>query len=91
MISQSDLIMVVLAFLIGYVDDVTGPQVHHYNHTFVLVDSKYQCPSYCGIDHHHHVHHDPSTLISSDAYYVPETLLGPRISEKKYQKLMTGK
>ena len=58
MISQSDLIMLVLAFLIGYVQDNTGPQSYHYEDTVVVVDSKYQCPKHCGVDHFHSVYFD---------------------------------
>ena len=41
MISQSDLIMVGLAFLIGYLDDIYGPQPYHYKNQIVIVDKKY--------------------------------------------------
>ena len=48
--------MLIIAFLIGYIDDVTGPQSHHYEHEIVIVDKKYQCPTYCGVNHNHSVY-----------------------------------
>ena len=38
MITESDLIMLVLACLIGYIDDVTGPTPYHYEGEIVIVD-----------------------------------------------------
>ena len=57
MISQADLIMVVIAFAIGYIDDITGPQPYHYKGEIVIVDKKYQCPTYCGVNHNHSVYY----------------------------------
>ena len=61
MISESDLIMVALAFLIGYIDDITGPQPYHYQGEIVIVDRKYQCPTYCGVNHNHSVYYNSLT------------------------------
>ena len=33
--------MIIIAFAIGYIDDVTGPQPHHYENQIVIVDKKY--------------------------------------------------
>ena len=48
--------MILIAFAIGYIDDVTGPQPHYYENEIVIVDKKYQCPTYCGVDHNHSVY-----------------------------------
>ena len=64
MISQSDLIMLGIAFLIGYLDDIYGPQAYHYEDGIVIVDRKYQCPGYCGVNHSHSVYYEDSTGVS---------------------------
>ena len=61
MISQSDLIVVGLCFLIGYLDDLYGPQAYHYEDEIVIVDKKYQCPTYCRINPSHSVYYGDST------------------------------
>ena len=45
-----------MAFLIGYIDDATGPKAYHYKSQIVIVYEKYQCPTYCGVDHSHYVY-----------------------------------
>ena len=82
MISQSDLIMIALAFLIGYVDDATGPQPHHYKDTIVVVDKKYQCPKYCGVNHHHSVYFEDH----SNGMVVEKSELGKRYKPPKKKK-----
>ena len=82
MISQSDLIMVVLAFLIGYIDDATGPQPHHYKDTIVVVDKKYQCPKYCGVNHHHSVYFEDQ----SNGMVVDKDELGKKYKPPKKKK-----
>ena len=47
-----------MAFLIGYIGDVTGPQTYQYKDEIVVVYDKYQCPTYCAINHNHYVHYD---------------------------------
>ena len=61
MLSQSDLIMLGIAFLIGYLDDLYGPQAYYYEDVIVIVDKKYQCPTYCGVNHSHSVYYSDST------------------------------
>ena len=56
MITTSDLVMVGLAFLIGYLDDIYGPQLYHYKNQIVMIDKSYQCPTYCKVSHSHHVY-----------------------------------
>ena len=79
MISQSDLIMIGLAFLIGYLDDIYGPQKYHYQDTIVEVDRKYQCPSYCGVNHHHSVYYEGE----SNGMVVDKEKLGKKYKEPK--------
>ena len=82
MISQSDLIMVVIAFLIGYIDDVTGPQAYHYGEHIVIVDKKYQCPKYCQINHFHYVYFD-SLMDSKHNMCIDKEKLGERYKDNK--------
>ena len=42
MISQSDIIMIALAFTVGFVRDATGPKPYHYKNKIVVVYEKYQ-------------------------------------------------
>ncbi len=82
MISQSDLIMIALAFTIGYIDDVTGPQKHHYQDTIVVVDKKYQCPKHCAVHHHHSVYYAPE----SQGMVVDKEKLGEKYKEPKKKR-----
>ena len=79
MISQSDLIMVGLAFLIGYLDDIYGPQPYHYKNQIVIVDKKYQCPKHCGVNHNHSVYFGSE----SNGMVIDKNQLGKRFKEKK--------
>ena len=74
--------MIALAFLIGYIDDVTGPQPHHYEDTVVIVDKKYQCPTYCGVNHHHSVYYAPD----SQGMVVDKEQLGKKYKEPKKRR-----
>ena len=80
MISQSDLIMVALAFTIGYIDDVTGPQPYQYQDTIVIVNKKYQCPKYCAVQHRHSVYFDGPGM------NIDKNQLGKKVKKKKYRK-----
>ena len=82
MISQSDLIMVGLAFLIGYLDDIYGPQPYHYKNQIVIVDKNYQCPTYCGVNHRHHVYFETDSF----RMIVDKSELGKKVKEKKNNK-----
>ena len=82
MISQSDIIMIALAFAIGYIDDVTGPTAYHYESGIVIVDKKYQCPIYCGINHNHSVYYKNQSIGMS----VDKEKLGKRYKEKKVKR-----
>jgi len=74
--------MIVLAFLIGYLDDITGPQHYHYQDKTVNVYEKYQCPKYCEIIHPHFVYYNSLT----NGIVIDESLLGKKIKEKKNQR-----
>ena len=58
MILNIDWVSIVLALLLGYVDDLILPKYYHYENSVVGVYKKYQCPTHCGTNHHHLVYHD---------------------------------
>tara|TARA_Y100000361_G_scaffold108483_1_gene98385 strand:+ start:266 stop:490 length:225 start_codon:yes stop_codon:yes gene_type:complete len=72
--------MVLLAFAIGYIDDVTGPQPYHYEDTVVIVDKKYQCPKHCKVSHYHSVFYEGYGMT------VDKNELGEKYKEKKNKK-----
>ena len=82
MITQSDLIMVGLAFLIGYLDDIYGPHLYHYENQVVMVDRNYQCPTHCDVNHNHHVYFESD----SHRMIIDKDSLGKRVKEKKIRK-----
>ena len=82
MISTSDLVMIGLAFLIGYLDDTYGPQPYHYKNQIVIVDKKYQCPIYCDVNHRHHVYFEAD----SNQMVIDKSNLGKKVKEKKIKK-----
>ncbi len=85
MISQSDIILVVLASIIGFISDKTGPQKYFYNYdkTIVIVDRKYQCPEYCGVDHCHSVYFKNKMTYGNNKMCIDESKLGKRIKKNK--------
>ena len=78
----SDLVMVGLCFLIGYLDDIYGPQLYHYKNQIVIVDKEYQCPIYCEVNHCHHVYFNGDSV----QMVIDKTLVGKRVKEKKITK-----
>ena len=82
MISQSDLIMVGLAFLIGYLDDIYGPQPYHYKNEIVIVDKNYQCPKHCGVNHNHSVYYNSH----ENGMVIDKNQLGKKFKEKKIRQ-----
>tara|TARA_Y100001970_G_C14109947_1_gene790290 strand:- start:127 stop:351 length:225 start_codon:yes stop_codon:yes gene_type:complete len=69
--------MIVIAFMIGYIDDITGPQEHYYKDTIVVVDKKYQCPNYCKVHHYHSVYFEGNGMV------IEESDLGEKVKKKK--------
>ena len=77
-----DWVSIVLALLLGYVDDLILPKYYFYEDTIVGVYKKYQCPTYCAVDHNHFVY------FSSDTYgmIIDEERLGPKYKPPKKDK-----
>ena len=78
-----DLVMIAFAFFIGYLNDTIGPQTYEYREGFIIIDSNYQCPAYCGVNHHHSVWHDD---MGGHGMYVNKDELGKKIKKKRNKK-----
>ncbi len=82
MISESDLIILVFAFLLGFISDSIGPQTYEYNDGFIVIDSKYQCPIHCAVNHNHSAHYDKN-ITKNHKMYVNQNDLGKKIKKNK--------
>ena len=82
MISEIDIMMIAIAILIGYIDDVNSPKPYYYEDNIVIVDKKYQCPTYCEVNHNHHVYFESD----SHRMIIDKNKLGPRYKIKKNNK-----
>tara|TARA_R100001594_G_C4035877_1_gene262186 strand:+ start:1422 stop:1640 length:219 start_codon:yes stop_codon:yes gene_type:complete len=71
--------MVALAFLIGYIQNNTGPQEYEYQNEIVVVDKKYQCPKHCAVNHEHHVYFNSDT----NGIIINQDELGKKIKSRK--------
>ena len=68
------LIIIGIAVTVGFVNDKTKPNEYYYKNSIVTVYKKYQCPTYCEIDHYHYVYYN-STL---DGMSVDKSKIGKR-------------
>ena len=74
--------MIALAFLIGWIDDYNKPKAYHYENEIVILYDKYQCPTYCGVDHHHFAYYEGETT----GKVVEKAKLGDRYKPPKKNK-----
>jgi len=72
----------VLAFFIGYLDDILGPQSYHYKNQIVVVDKNYQCPKYCEVHHNHSVYFEYQSI----GMVVVKDELGVKYKEPKKKR-----
>ena len=82
-IGNGDLILIVIAFLVGFLNDKYGPQNYHYKETQVVLDKKYQCPKHCDVNHYHSVYFETET----DGMTIEKNKLGKKIKKKKKKQL----
>tara|TARA_Y100000593_G_C4165726_1_gene264327 strand:- start:408 stop:620 length:213 start_codon:yes stop_codon:yes gene_type:complete len=68
--------------MVGYIKDSIGPQPYHYKNKIVIVDEKYQCPKYCGVDHNHSVYFKGET----NGMVIDKSKLGKKYKEKKSRR-----
>ena len=80
-----DWVGIILALLLGYLDDLILPQYYHYENTVVGVYKKYQCPLHCGATHPHLVYHDRK-ITGYFHMYIDKSKLGKKYKPKKSRK-----
>ena len=69
------IIVIGLAFTIGFVNDKIKPKMYHYKDSIVTVYKKYQCPKWCDVRHFHYVHYD-STIVHDGGMIIDKEQLG---------------
>ena len=74
------LIVILIASILGIVNEKTKPKEYYYENRIVTVYKKYQCPTYCEADHFHYVYFD-STIVEEDQMYIDKEKLGERYKE----------
>ena len=80
-----DWVSIILALLLGYVDDLILPKYYFYEDTIVGVYKKYQCPTHCGANHHHLAYYDRE-ITGNHLMYVDKSKLGKKYQPKKSRK-----
>ena len=79
MLLNIDWVGIVLALLLGYVDDLILPK-YYYQDTIVEVNKKYQCPKHCDVEHYH------SVYFEGDGMIIDKNQLGKKYKKKKSRK-----
>ena len=74
------LIVLGIAFTIGFVSDKIKPKEYYYEDRIVTVYKKYQCPKYCQVDHFHYVYFD-SLMVGKHNMCIDKEKLGERYKE----------
>ena len=74
------IILIGIAFTIGFISDKTKPKEYYYGDSIVTVYKKYQCPKYCQVNHFHYVYFD-SIVVESGQMLIDKEKLG-----KEYKK-----
>ena len=85
MLLNIDWASIVFALLLGYLDDFILPKYYHYENTVVGIYKPYQCPIYCGANHHHLVYHNKE-ITGYHLMYVDKSKLGKKYKKKKSRK-----
>ena len=71
------LIIIIMASILGIINEKTKPREYYYENRIVTVYKKYQCPKYCEIDHYHYVYYD-STIVEDSQMCINKDKLGKR-------------
>ena len=74
------LIILGIFSIIGFVNDKTKPQEYYYENGIVTVYKKYQCPTYCDVNHYHYVYYD-STIVEEGQICIDKDKLGKKYKE----------
>ena len=76
------LILIVIFSIIGLVNEKTKPKEYYYENRIVTVYKKYQCPTYCEVDHHHYVYYD-RTVVGHNQMYIDSSKIGEKYKSLK--------
>ena len=74
------LIIILIASIFGFVNEKTKPREYYYENRIVTVYKKYQCPTYCEVDHYHYVYFD-STIVEEGQMCIDKDKLGEKYKE----------
>ena len=85
-----DWVGIVLFVLLGYLDDLILPKYYFYEDTIVGVYKPYQCPTYCGADHHHLVYYDKE-ITGDIGICIDKSKLKERYTKKRHEKKLREK
>ena len=85
-----DWVGIVLFVLLGYLDDLILPKYYFYEDTIVGVYKKYQCPVYCGADHHHLVYYDRE-ITGEYRMCIDKSKLKEKYTKKRHKKKLREK
>ena len=85
-----DWVGIVLFVLLGYLDDLILPKYYFYEDTIVGVYKKYQCPTYCGVNHPHLVYYDRE-ITGNCFMYVDKSKLKEKYTKKRHEKKLQEK
>ena len=76
------LILIGIFSVIGVVNEKTKPQEHYYENRIVTVYKKYQCPTYCEVNHFHYVYFD-STIVEEGQMCIDKEKIGKKYKSPK--------
>ena len=74
------IIIIVIAFTIGFVSDKIEPKEYYYEDRIVTVYKQYQCPKYCEVRHFHYVYFE-DMMDSKDKMCIDRERLGEEYKE----------
>ena len=74
------LIIIGICSIIGIVNEKTKPKEYYYENGIVTVYKKYQCPTYCEIDHFHYVYFD-SLIVKPGQMLIDKEKLGEKYKD----------
>ena len=76
------IIVITIAFTIGFVNDKIKPTEYYYEDRIVTVYKKYQCPKYCQVDHFHYVYYDRN-VVGHNQMYIDSSKIGEKYKSPK--------
>ena len=76
------IVIIGIAFLIGFINDKNKPKEYYYENRIVTVYDKYQCPIYCEVKHHHYVYYD-RTVVEPGQMYIDSSKIGEKYKSPK--------